>query len=144
MPRPKRSEQRVLLVSGSTDELLLLRRVVLDTPFLVETRRSIREAIDALAETRFTAVIVDEELRGAGQLLDDVGLRRPETLRVLIGRADVRSLAPEGAHRCARPRYAAEVRALLLERAVHTVEFDAEDDTLQMVPGHLKKPKAPE
>ncbi len=121
---------RVLVVSEKIDDLLMMRRLVLQTPFSVEAARSAAQALELLKTRRFAAIISDELLRGGAQLLEQVAVLRPEMLRVLLGSTDVDRGAPAGAHRMPRPYYARPLTTLLRQHALRTVDVGRDDDTV--------------
>ena len=109
----------------------MLRRLVLDTAFGVETARNGADAVELLAAHRYAAIIVDDTLGAdAEDLLRAVTLRSPQMLRVLLER-DATLIAPPGTERIQRPYYAATLRAHLAELALRTIELRASDDTIR-------------
>jgi DNA-binding NtrC family response regulator len=121
---------RVLAVSDDLSELLVLRRVIRENALSVETARNAPAAIDHIAEHRFIAVVVDESLEGAHELIEDLGAHRPDMLRVVLRAADRTEPLPAGTEVVTRPFYAEPLRKLLTELALRVVEFQPEDDTL--------------
>ena len=114
---------RVLVAAADTSDLLVLRRLLRDTPYHVEAARSAAQALKALAERKYAAVVTDDE-RLAGmsgpQLLADVEKMQPEALRFLIiineRRQQLAAPARAGRFRVfVRPFFAPHVRAALLE-----------------------------
>jgi len=123
-------------VSADLSELLVLRRLVLDTAFGVETARNTNHAVELLATHRYAAVIIDDALEAdAEDLLRDVTLRSPHMLRVLLER-DSTLIAPPETERIRRPYYAARLRAVLSELALEKVELSASDDTIRTTVHH--------
>ena len=114
---------RVLVAAADTSDLLVLRRLLRDTPYHVEAARSAAQALKALGERKYAAVVTDDE-RLAGmsgpQLLSDVEKMQPEALRFLIiineRRQQLAAPARAGRFRVfVRPFFAPHVRAALLE-----------------------------
>jgi hypothetical protein len=129
-------EHKVLVLSADLSELLILRRVVLETPFGVETARSIAQARDLAAHQRFVAAVVDASLpEGAAAALDELELAHPEVLRVLLGAPD--SAPYPGCELVRRPYYAPALRTWLIELALRVVEFGQDDPTVK----HPRVPK---
>jgi len=142
MPRPAPSahgkrapaESRVLVISGDLGEMLVLRRLVLSTPHAVESVRSPALALALLAQQRYDAVIADEAglSRGAAaQLLNEIALRRPEMLRVLL--AGEASTSDDRHLRILRPYFARPLRDLLIEHEAQRAATDEVDDTVRTV-----------
>jgi HD-GYP domain-containing protein (c-di-GMP phosphodiesterase class II) len=87
---------RALFVADDVSELLVFRRLLRDTSYVVETVRSAGQALERLEQRDYAAVITDDErlsdLSGI-ELLRQVERLRPTALRILLV-ASERTLGP--------------------------------------------------
>jgi response regulator RpfG family c-di-GMP phosphodiesterase len=116
---------RVLVVDDDVSDLLVLRRLLRDTPYTVDTVRSAGQAASMLSQREYDAVVADDErladLPGA-DLLAEVRRVRPQALRVLLARSERASAldgaAREGAYQVVeRPFFAKPLLAALTRHA---------------------------
>jgi putative nucleotidyltransferase with HDIG domain len=116
---------RILIAFADTSDLLLLRRILRETPYLAETARSATAALRALCGHQYAAVITDDErlpgMPGA-KLLAEAAHVQPGALRVLLARADRMAALEPGVRGGAyvalpRPFFSPGLRAALLEHA---------------------------
>lgn len=82
---------RVLVAAGDVSDLLVMRRLLRDTPYRIDSVRSAEEALKAISTRSYTAVIADDEglpdLAGS-RLLEAVARRNAAALRLLITRPE--------------------------------------------------------
>ncbi len=114
---------RVLIAFADTSDLLLLRRILRETPYIPETARSATAALRAMCGHQYAAIITDDErlpgMPGA-KLLAEASNVQPGALRVLLVRSE-RMAALETASRAGayvtlpRPFFSPGLRAALLE-----------------------------
>src|SRR2546423_1864704 len=82
---------RVLIADDDVSDLLVLRRLLRDTPYAIDTVRSASQAVTALAEREYAAVVADDErladVPGATLLLE-AERAQPKALRILLARAE--------------------------------------------------------
>jgi response regulator RpfG family c-di-GMP phosphodiesterase len=116
---------RVLVAIGEVSELLLVRRLLRDTPYTVDAVRGPNAALRALCAQEYAAVVVDDErlpeMPGA-KLLAEAKNVQPRALRVLLARKErVPALQPgakqNGYRILARPFFAPHLRIALLDHA---------------------------
>jgi putative nucleotidyltransferase with HDIG domain len=116
---------RVLIAFADTSDLLLLRRILRETPYIAETARSATAALRALCGHQYSAIITDDErlpgMPGA-KLLAEASHVQPGALRVLLARADRMATLEPGVRAGAyvalpRPFFSPGLRAALLEHA---------------------------
>ena len=78
---------RVLVADDDVSDLLVIKRLLRDTPYAVDTVRSASQALDALGKRGYAAVVVDEErladMPGAA-LLAQVERLQPRARRILL------------------------------------------------------------
>src|SRR5262245_14565126 len=116
---------RALIVDDDVSSLLVLRRLLRETPYLVDTVRSASQALTALAAREYAAVVSDDErlpARNGAALLAEVAKLRPRALRVLLARPErtvaLADLARNGRFQLIeRPFYAKPLVATLLRHA---------------------------
>src|SRR5215831_6461422 len=121
------SAPHVLIADDDVAELLLFRRLLRDSPYVVHTVRSASQALVHLTSHDVAVVIADDErlpdLSGAA-LLAEVERVRPTVLRILLARAERIGGLLQGAEQrhyqlIARPFFAKPVVSTLLEHASH-------------------------
>ena len=121
---------RVLVVSDALSDLLVLRRLVLETSHGVETARSAQQALLLVKERHFDVVVADEfGVRDGGgeHLLDMIAELEPEALLILVTHDQAHHDARM--FRVARPFYAQALRALLTEHSEQQIAREQGDDT---------------
>jgi response regulator RpfG family c-di-GMP phosphodiesterase len=116
---------RVLVAIGEVSELLLVRRLLRDTPYTVDAVRGPNAALRALCAQEYAAVVVDDErlpeMPGA-KLLAEAKNVQPRALRVLLARKErvpaLQQTAKQNNYRIlARPFFAPHLRIALLDHA---------------------------
>jgi putative two-component system response regulator len=114
---------RVLIVDDDVSDQLVLRRLLRDTPYAVDTVRSGSQALVALGNRHYAAVVADDErvadVPGATLLQEVERLQRP-ALRILLARSERFPLLADGAQAAryqliARPFFAKPLLASLVE-----------------------------
>jgi putative nucleotidyltransferase with HDIG domain len=114
---------RVLYAAAEVTDLILLRRLLRDTPYHIDAARTAALALKTLDYRKYAALIADDErlpgMSGA-QLLAEVERCQPHVLRILLARIErVKMLTPAaraGRYRLiVRPNFASHVHAALLE-----------------------------
>ncbi len=137
------ASSRVLVVSAELSDLLVVRRLVLETEHSVETARSAKQALALLRDRHFDVVIADDfgvKDGGGEHLLDEIADRDPATLRILVTQGVIQGVAHEQAlhdermFRVSRPYYAQALRALLTE---HTEQLLAREEGDETAPTEL-------
>jgi len=118
-------DPRVLIADDDVSGLLVVRRLLRDTPYLVDTVRSASQALAALGQHEYAAVVVDDErlpdMPGA-LLLEEVERLQAPALRILLARRE-RCAALEPAAKqaryqlIARPFFAKPLVASLVQHA---------------------------
>src|SRR4051794_34090976 len=82
---------RVLIADDDVSDLLVLRRLLRDTPYSVDTVRSASQAMMALGQREYAAVVADDErlpdMPGAS-LLYEVERVQKGALRILLSRPE--------------------------------------------------------
>ncbi|HEX6837431.1 MAG TPA: hypothetical protein VF334_12715, partial [Polyangia bacterium] len=82
-----------VLIAARVDDILVLRRLLRDTSYRVDPATSATQALRALTQHTYNAVIADDEalvgITGA-KLLSSVEELQPTALRVLIARRERR------------------------------------------------------
>jgi response regulator RpfG family c-di-GMP phosphodiesterase len=116
---------RVLIADDDVSDLLVLRRLLRDTPYSVDTVRSASQALMALAQREYAAIVADDErlpdMPGA-MLLDEAMRVQKAALRILLCRSErAPALLPaaQEAHYqlITRPFFAKPLTASLVEHA---------------------------
>jgi response regulator RpfG family c-di-GMP phosphodiesterase len=116
---------RVLIADDDVSDLLVLRRLLRDTPYTVDTVRSASQAIVALGQREYAAVVADDErlpdMPGAALLLEAERVQKG-ALRILLSHGErTGALLPaaQEAHYqlIARPFFAQPLVASLVEHA---------------------------
>jgi response regulator RpfG family c-di-GMP phosphodiesterase len=131
---------RVLVADDEVSDLLVMKRLLRETPYAVDTVRSASQAIEALANKTYAAVIVDEErlsdMTGA-QLLAHVEKLQPTARRILLAQPEhadaLRANELSGRYQViARPFFARPLVASLLELVVdsHSRREDQTEKTI--------------
>jgi HD-GYP domain-containing protein (c-di-GMP phosphodiesterase class II) len=106
---------RVLVVVAELTEVLVLRRLLRDTPFLVEVVRTPAQAKRALRERAMSVVISDD-----AELIALAGRVQASALRILLADKERQAQLGVGSgqlHVVYRPYFAARVSALVRESA---------------------------
>src|SRR5439155_18318365 len=90
---------RVLIANDEVSDLLVLRRLLRDTPYSVDTVRSASQAIVALGQREYAAVVADDErlpdMPGAALLLEAERVQK-RALRILLSRSErAQALLPD-------------------------------------------------
>ena len=84
------SVPRILVANDEVSDLLVMRRLLRDTPYAVDTVRSASQALIAFGKQEYAAVVADDErlpdMPGAS-LLAEAERIQPAALRVLLARA---------------------------------------------------------
>lgn len=154
---------RVLIVDDDVSDQLVLRRLLRDTPYAVDTVRSGSQALVALGNRQYAAVVADDEriadVPGA-TLLGEAERLQKGALRILLARVERFPLLADGAQQAryqliARPFFAKPLLSSLVEhlgrwmssekseredtqRVVRPVVEAPPDDTAEIpVPGRL-------
>src|SRR5262249_615679 len=119
---PMVQKSLAVLIAAPVDDILVLRRVLRETSYLVHPATSATQALRGISQHSYDAVVADDEalvgICGA-KLLSSVEELQPRALRVLIARRERR---PELANQAlgqkfqlfVRPYFAAPVRDALL------------------------------
>ena len=116
---------RVLVADDDVSDLLVLRRLLRDTPYAVDTVRSASQALMALGKNEYAAIVADDErlpdMPGAMLLLEAERLQ-PRALRILLTRPERTAALTDGAKQAryqliARPFFAKPLMASLVEHA---------------------------
>jgi response regulator RpfG family c-di-GMP phosphodiesterase len=116
---------RVLIADDDVSDLLVLRRLLRDTPYSVDTVRSASQAIVALGQREYAAVVADDErlpdMAGAALLLEAERVQK-SALRILLSRGErTQALLPAAEEAqyqlIARPFFAQPLVASLVEHA---------------------------
>ena len=111
-----------VLIAARVDDILVLRRLLRDTSYRVDPATSATQALRAITQHTYNAVIADDEalvgITGA-KLLSSVEELQPTALRVLIARRERRPQLANAAlakkyQLFVRPYFAAPVRDALL------------------------------
>ncbi|HJZ86607.1 MAG TPA: HD domain-containing phosphohydrolase [Polyangia bacterium] len=135
------STPHVLIADDDVAELLLFRRLLRDTPYVVHTVRSASQALLALGKQDFAAVVADDErlpdMSGAA-LLAEIEHARPAVLRILLARSERISALLEGAQirryqLIARPFFAKPVMTTLIEHAARMMAPDPPPEPSQRI-----------
>jgi HD-GYP domain-containing protein (c-di-GMP phosphodiesterase class II) len=116
---------RVMVAVADLTEVLVIRRLLRDTPYLVDVVRSRTHLERALEDRQYSVVITDdhhvEGMSGAA-LLDEVARVQPKALRILLADKDrkhelLTDVGRDEQFRVAfRPYFAAQMQALLLQQ----------------------------
>jgi putative nucleotidyltransferase with HDIG domain len=134
---------RVLIAHDDVSELLVLRRLLRDTPYLVDTVRSSSQALRALGEHEYAAVVADDErladMPGA-HLLAEVERMQRTALRILLARRErfpaLAQAAQDARYQLiARPFFAKPLVQSLVEHAARWMAQPAakKEDTQKIV-----------
>lgn len=134
---------RVLICHDDVSELLVLRRLLRDTPYLVDTVRSATQALRSLGQNEYAAVVADDErladMPGA-MLLSEVQKMQKAALRVLLARRERFPQLAQGAQDAkyqliARPFFAKPLVQSLVEHAARWMAQPAanKEDTQKIV-----------
>jgi response regulator RpfG family c-di-GMP phosphodiesterase len=123
------------VVDDEVSDLLLLRRLLRDTVFTVDTVRSAGQALQMLGERDYAVVITDDERLSdmpGPLLLAEVGRTRPAALRVLLAGPERAGALAEGARVGAyqlieRPFFAQPLLATLARHAKDVAAQTARD-----------------
>jgi response regulator RpfG family c-di-GMP phosphodiesterase len=149
MPTPP----RVLIADDDVSDLLVLRRLLRDTPYTVDTVRSASQAIVALGQREYAAVVADDErlpdMSGASLLLEAERTQKA-ALRILLSRPERKEAllpAAEEAHYqlIVRPFFAQPLTASLVEHAARWLLPEAKrEDTQRTVNPLIDVSESPE
>jgi len=134
---------RVLIAHDDVSELLVLRRLLRDTPYHVDTVRSASQALKVLGEHEYAAVVADDErladMPGASLLVEVERMQRT-ALRILLARRERFSSLAQGAQDAryqliARPFFAKPLVQSLVEHAARWMAQPAtkKEDTQKIV-----------
>ena len=111
-----------VLIAARVDDILVLRRLLRDTSYRVDPATSATQALRAITQHSYTAVIADDEALvgiAGSKLLSSVEELQPSALRILIARRERRPQLANAAlakkyQLFVRPYFAAPVRDALL------------------------------
>jgi putative two-component system response regulator len=151
---------RVLIADDDVSGLLVLRRLLRDTPYIVDAVRSASQALQAFAQHEYAAVVADDErlpdMPGASLLAEVERLQR-SALRILLARQERFPALAQGAQDAryqliARPFFAKPLVTSLTQHAVRWQSQSApnrEDTQRTVVPvfpsePEPKKPEQPD
>jgi putative two-component system response regulator len=133
---------RVLIADDDVSDLLVLRRLLRDTPYTVDTVRSASQAVLSLGQHEYAAVVADDErlpdMPGA-MLLSEVERVQKPALRILLARSErapaLLPAAEEARYQLiARPFFAKPLVASLVEHAARWLApAERRDDTQRTV-----------
>jgi response regulator RpfG family c-di-GMP phosphodiesterase len=143
---------RVLIVDDDVSDLLVIRRLLRETQYTVDTVRTASQAIGALGQKEFAAVVADDErlpdMAGAA-LLAEVKRAQKSALRVLLARpertAALADAARDGAYQLIeRPFFAKPLVATLVRHAAEllTTPSGRDDDTQRTAPPVVRSSEA--
>src|SRR5947207_8157874 len=105
-----------VLIAARVDDILVLRRLLRETSYRVDPATSATQALRAISQHAYTAVIADDEaLQGISgvKLLSSVEELQPSALRILIARRERRAQIAKETKKVQlflRPYFAAPVR----------------------------------
>jgi response regulator RpfG family c-di-GMP phosphodiesterase len=129
----------LLLCHDDVGELMVLRRLLLDTPYVIHAARSAGQALALARKQALAAVVADDErlpdMTGAA-LLAEIERLQPDALRILIARPErgpalVQSAQARRYQLVVRPYFAKPVLASLSEHAARLQAPDALAETTQ-------------
>ncbi len=111
-----------VLIAAKVDDILVLRRLLRDTSYRVDPATSATQALRAITQHAYGAVVVDDEALvgiSGSKLLSSVEELQPSALRILIARRERRPQLANAALQkkfqlFVRPYFAAPVRDALL------------------------------
>jgi response regulator RpfG family c-di-GMP phosphodiesterase len=138
---------RVLIADDDVSDLLVLRRLLRDTPYQVDTVRSASQALLALGKSEYAAIVADDErvpdMPGA-MLLGECERLQPRALRVLLARSERAPALVDAAKDAryqliARPFFAKPLVASLVAHAARWLEKER-DDTQRTVNPFIEAP----
>jgi HD-GYP domain-containing protein (c-di-GMP phosphodiesterase class II) len=137
---------RVLIADDDVSDLLVLRRLLRETPYIIDTVRSASQALRALTERTYAAVVADDDrlpdLSGT-QLLYEAERAQPKALRILLARPERAPQLVGAAQQAryqliARPFFAKPLVASLVEQAARWLAPEPpRDDTQKTVNPYL-------
>jgi response regulator RpfG family c-di-GMP phosphodiesterase len=133
------SPPRLLVADDDVSDLLVMRRLVRDTPYVVDTVRSASQALVALGKHEYAAVVADDErlpdMAGA-LLLAEVERSQRAALRILLSRPERAPALIDDAKQAryqliARPFFARPLVASLVEHAARWLLPSSEREDTQ-------------